>query len=72
MQWLYDLTYNLHRRVQGFPGGPVAKTACSQSRGLGSIPGLGTRPHMFQLKRPRMLQMTGDAAAKTQHSQINK
>ena len=29
-----------------FPGGPVAKTPCSQCRGLGSIPGQGTKiPH---------------------------
>ena len=30
-----------------FPGGPVAKTPCSQYRGLGSIPGRGTRSCMM-------------------------
>ena len=30
------------------PGGPEAKTACSLCRGLGSIPGQGTRCHMPQ------------------------
>ena len=33
-----------------FPGGPVAKTLHSQYRGLGSIPGQGTRSHMPRLK----------------------
>ena len=31
-----------------FPNGPVVKTLCSQCRGLGSIPGRGTRSHMTQ------------------------
>ena len=31
-----------------FPGGPVAKTPCSQFRGLGSTPGQGTTSHMPQ------------------------
>ena len=31
-----------------FPGGPVAKTPCSQYRGLGSTPGQGTTSHMPQ------------------------
>ena len=31
-----------------FPGGPVAKTPCSQFRNLGLIPGQGTRFHMPQ------------------------
>ena len=31
-------------------GGPVARTLCSQHRGPGSIPGLGTRSHMPQLE----------------------
>ena len=35
-----------------FPGGPVAKTPCSQCRGLGSIPGQGTRSQMAATKRP--------------------
>ena len=33
-----------------FPGGPVAKTLGSQCRGLGSIPGQGTRSHILQLR----------------------
>ena len=33
-----------------FPGGPVAKTPCFQSRGPGSIPGQGTRSHMLELR----------------------
>ena len=35
-----------------FPGGPVAKTPCSQSMqgAPGSTPGQGTRSHMLQLK----------------------
>ena len=33
-----------------FPGGPVAKSPRSQCRGPGSIPGLGTRSHMLQLR----------------------
>ena len=35
------------------PGGPEAKTACSLCRGLGSIPGQGTRCHMPQLRHGR-------------------
>ena len=31
-----------------FPGGPVAKTPPSNARGLGSIPGQGTRSHMLK------------------------
>ena len=33
---------------RGFPGGPMAKTLCSQCRGLGSILGQGTRSHFLQ------------------------
>ena len=47
-----------------FFGGPVAKTLCSQCRGLGSIPGQGTGFHMLQLKIP-------SATAKTYCSQVN-
>ena len=43
-------------------GDPVAKTRHSQCRGLGSIPGQGTRSHMMQPNVP---------TAKTLHSQIN-
>ena len=34
----------------GLPSGPVAKTLHSQCRGLGSVPGLGTRSHLLQLR----------------------
>ena len=33
-----------------FPGGPVAKLCAPNARGLGSIPGQGTRSHMLQLR----------------------
>ena len=33
-----------------FPGGPMAKIPCSQCRGLGLIPGQGTRFHMLQVR----------------------
>ena len=33
-----------------FPGGPVAKTSCSQEDGVGLIHGQGTRSHIPQLK----------------------
>ena len=39
----------------GFPGGPLTKTPCSQCRGLGLIPGQGTRSHIPQ--RVCMLQL---------------
>ena len=45
-----------------FACGPVVKTPWSQCRGLGSIPGQGTRAHMPQLK-------ILPAATETQHSQ---
>ena len=38
----------------GFPGGPLTKTPCSQCRGLGLIPGQGTRSHM----PPRRVHVT--------------
>ena len=40
------------RWVHGDPGGPVAKTPCSQCRGPRFDPGQGTRSHMLQLKDP--------------------
>ena len=40
----------LRKLGRDFPGGPVAKTLCSQCKGLGSIPGQGTRAHMLQLR----------------------
>ena len=42
--------------LRAFPGGPVAKTLCSECRGSGSIPGQGTGSHMLQL-RVLMLQL---------------
>ena len=39
------------KNIRGdFPGGPVVKTQHSQCRGLGSIPGQGTRSCMPQLR----------------------
>ena len=40
----------LRKLGRDFPGGPVAKTLCSQCKGLGSIPGQGARAHMLQLR----------------------
>ena len=35
--------------IQDFPGGPVVKTPHFQGRGMGSIPGQGTKiPHAMQ------------------------
>ena len=34
------------KQYRDFPGGTVVKTPCSQCRGLGLIPGQGTRSHM--------------------------
>ena len=65
-----DVTERLHfqaalRMQRGdFPGGAVAKTACSQE-GLGSILGQRTRSHVLQIK-------ITCATAKTWQSQINK
>jgi len=47
-----------------FPGGPVAKTPCSQCKVRQLIPGQATRSNVPQLKIPRV-------ANKTWHSQIN-
>ena len=59
--------------LKDFPGGPVAKTLHSQSRGLSSIPGQGTRSHMLQLLvRVHMPQLKIlHIATKTQSRQIN-
>ena len=57
-----------------FPGGPVAKTPCSQRRGPGSIPGQGTRSCVPQLRAhmpPRWSKIL-PAATKTWCSQINE
>ena len=45
-----------HKRTLAFPGGPVAKTPCSQCRDSGLIPGQGTGPRMPQLSvhKPRL------------------
>ena len=47
--------------IGDFPAGPVAKTLCSHSRGLGSIPGQETRSHILQL-RVHMSKLRPDAA----------
>ena len=52
------------KKPRDFPGGPVAKTLCSQGWGPGSITGQEIQSHILQLK-------TLCAATKTQHSQIN-
>ena len=50
------------KKIWDFPGDPVAKTPRSQCRGLGSIPGQGTRSHMPQLKKkiPQATMKTED------------
>ena len=40
----------LRLMIWDFPGGPVAKTLCSQRRGPSSTPGQGPRLHMPQLE----------------------
>ena len=63
--------------------GPVAGTLRSQCRGLGLIPGRGTRSHVLQLRvcvpqlktpcaLPQQRQEILYATTKTQHSEINK
>ena len=42
---IYSRIYRGH-----FPGGPTAKTLCSQCRGPGLIPDQGTGSHMLQLR----------------------
>ena len=58
-----------------FPGGPVAKTPCSQCRGSG-FPGRGARSHGPQLKilhaATKKKKKILHATTKTQCSQINK
>ena len=59
------------------PDGPVAKTPYPQCRGLGSIPGQGTRSLMPQLrvhKIPHAAMKIENPTCqnKTWHSQINK
>ena len=55
-----------------FPGGPVAKTPHSQCRGLGSIPGQGTRSQVPQLRVHMPPLNILSTITKTQHSQICK
>ena len=71
-----------------FPGGAVVKNPLSQCRGLGSIPGQGTRSHMHATtkslhattKEPTCRNegahvpqlRSPPAATKTQHNQINE
>ena len=46
-QFVLAVHLGVHRNTnQDFPGGSVAKTPCPQCRGLGLIPGQGTRFHM--------------------------
>ena len=59
------LHYKRNTCDKDFPGGPVAKTPCSQCRGPGFEPCSGTRSHILQPK-------ITSATAKTWHSQINK
>ena len=63
------------RELWDFLGGPVAKTHCSQCRGLSSIPIQGIRSYMSQLKDPNMSQQKLKilcAIAKAQGKQTNK
>lgn len=46
----------ISRTIVGLPGGPVIKPLPPNARGMGSIPGGGTRSHMQQL-RVCMLQL---------------
>ena len=64
-----------------FPGGPVAKTQCSQAEALSSIPGQGIgfympqlKVHMSQLKVLYAAKKIKDpgASTETRHSQINR
>ena len=79
--------YFKNRVSEDFPGGPVGKTSYFQCRGLGSVSGQGTRPHMPQprvhmppqrTKIPRAKSMglpggsDGKDETKTQCKQINK
>ena len=65
---------NKHKRKkknQDFPGGPMAQFLCSQCRGPSSIPGLGTRSCMLQLRGHMLELKILLATVKTWHSQIN-
>ena len=51
--------YNEKCLKRDFPGSPVAKTL--NARGLGSVPGQGTRACMLQLKIPRLATKIKDS-----------
>ena len=57
-------------RAQNLPCGPVAETLHSQCRGLGSIPGQGTRSHMPQLKIPCASTKNNVLHSATKSSQV--
>ena len=66
---VFGLTSEESLRTWGdFPGGPVAKTLHSQCRGLGSVPGQGTRSHMPQLRIHTLQQKILCAITKTEVS----
>ena len=46
---------------ENVPGGPVAKTLCSQCRFPGLIPGQRTQSHMTQLKIPHAIMKIKDS-----------
>ena len=65
---------SIKKKKGDFSGGPVAKTPCSQWRGLVLIPDQGAESPMPQLKDSHMLQRGWKfpcATTKTQCSQIN-
>ena len=56
------------------PGGPVAKTPCSQCKGPGLIPAQGTRSHMLQAREyiPKLKRLrVTTTRVTTRHGQIN-
>ena len=61
-----------NKNQQALPGGPVAKTLCSQCKGWGLVPGQGTRTHKPQLTVCMPQLKILHAATNTQHRQINK
>lgn len=58
-------------RCGDLPDSPVAKSVCSQGRGLGSIPGQRTRAHALQLKIPRAAIKTWSSQKKKNSGEIN-
>ena len=71
-----NIIANIHwiikKQERDFPGGPVAKTLCSLCRGLGSIPGKGTRSRMTQLRSHMTQQRPSSAKRKKKKSSKNK